>query len=275
MKGSNTTATHAPPLEETLKLLDPEKYYFDLKPRPSGDEYETIDSLVRDDGRSLARLIEQAQARWGWSQRDSALTTIGGYAWRVGGPAIACYVLSRRVPDISPENVALRFDTDGGISEAALIHQRFAVLPQDPAADHPDAVVLGDEAALLEWMRGRLIAGVAPRLEAAREHVRIGRRAAWAQVSDYAGYAFLMVGWDAGDQARYAADAKAFLTGLPLKGRTGLFVVEIGDRRGAYLTRGVCCRAYKDPAHDNCDYCPMLTQEERERRALADLVDRT
>lgn len=276
MKRADTTGAHILPLGETLKLLEPERYHFDLKPRPSEGGYETVFSLVRDGGRPLALLMGRARARWGLGGRDSALAQVGGYAWGVGGPAVASYVLSRRVPDVSPENVALRFDAGGGLSEVALIRQRFAVLPSDPAADHPNAVVLDDEAALLGWMRGRLVGGIEPLLEAARGHVRLGRRAAWVRVSDYAAYAFLMVGWDAGDQARYAADAEAFVTapGSPLRGRTGFFVVESGSRRGAYLTRGVCCQAYKEPGHDNCDSCPMLTQGERERRAVADLAAR-
>jgi hypothetical protein len=88
--------------------------------------------------------------------------------------------------------------------------------------------------------------------------------------------AFLMVGWDTGDQARYATDAEAFLTGphSPLRGNTSFFVVEHRGRRGAYITRGVCCQAYKDPEGRHCDPCPMLSQEERERRAIAELAVR-
>jgi hypothetical protein len=274
----NAAGSHDPPLRKTLDLVDREKYYFDLKlgapDGAPGGAYETVDSLTRDGGRALARLMGLAQTRWKLSNRDAALAVVGEYAWGVGGPAIACYVLSRRVPDISPENVALRHDADEGLWEAALLRGRFAALPQDPAAGHPDAVVLDGESALLDWMRERLVAGIEPLLDAVRRHARVGKRGAWARVSDYAADAFLMAGWDTEDQARCAADAEAFVASpnSPLRGKTGFFVVEHRGRRGAFITRGVCCQGYKDPEHGNCDSCPMLTQEEREKRAIQSLA---
>lgn len=276
MRAANIGARSDPPFQETLKLVDPEKYYFELKPGPTERSYETVDSLLRDGGVSLARRMEQARSKWSLSGRDAALFMVGTYAWSVGGPAIACYVLSRRVPDVSPENVALTFDGDGGLSEVSLRSERFAVLPSDPAADHPKALVLDDEAAMLVWMREKLVAGVEPLIGAVRNRARLSRRAAWRGVTDYVSSAFLMVARDTKDQARYAADAEAFVTdpGSPLRGSTRFFIVENRDHRGAYLTRGACCQAYKKPGYDNCDSCPMLTQEEREQRALVDLATR-
>jgi ferric iron reductase protein FhuF len=264
------------PLRETLGRIDPERYYFALTLGSPEDPYETVGSLTRNRGQSLARRMELVRTKWGLSVRDSALHAVGAYAWGVGGPAIACYVLSRRVPDVSPANVALSFDGNGGLSEVALLRPWFAVLPQDPAADHPEAVVVESAGAMLGWMRDRLVAGMEPLIDAVRHHARLGRRTAWSGTSDYVADAFLMVAWDTEDQARYAADAEVFV-GDPdssLKGNTKFFVVEERGRRGAYVTRGICCQAYKDPEHDNCDSCPMLLQEERERRALADLASR-
>jgi hypothetical protein len=276
VRGTNVGPPHGSPLRETLRLIDPDRYYFELKPGPSERSYETVGTLVRDGGQSLSKRMEQARAKWKLSVRDAALFMVGTYAWGVGGPAIACYVLSRRVPDISPENLALTFDGGGGLSEVALRSGRFAALPSDPAASHLEALVLADEAAMLGWMRERLVSGLGPLIEGVRGHARLGRRAAWRGVPDYVAQAFLMVGRDTEDQARYAADAEAFVSapGSPMKSNTRFFVVEERGRRGAYLTRGVCCQAYKQPEHDNCDSCPMLSQEELERRALADLAAR-
>ena len=276
MSEANVASRHDSPLREALKLIDPEKYYFDLRFGPPEGAYETVGSLTRDGGEGVARRMEQARTKWGLGARDSALFALGTYAWGVGGPAIALYVLSRRVPDISPENLALRFGEGGNFSEVALLRGGFAALPADPAADHPEAVVLRDEAEMLDWMRGRLVTGVGPLIEAVRRHARLSRGAAWRGLADYVAEAFLMTGWDTGDQARYAADAETFVgaPGSPFKSNTGFFVVEDRGRRGAYTTRGVCCQAYKESEHDNCDSCPMLTQEERERRALADLAAR-
>lgn len=262
------------PLAETLERVDPEKYYFGMKLGVVGESWRRADSLARDDGEFLAAQMERTRTKWDLNNRDTAISLTGGYAWQVGGPAAVCYVLSRRVPDISPENLALRFDEDGGIAEAAVIGSRFAALPSDPAASHPDAVVLDSEAALLGWLRVRLEAGIEPLVVAVRSRMRISRRTLWSRAADLVTDAFLTAGFDTPDQARYAADADAFIStpGSPLRGNTGFFVVERDGRRGAFMTRAVCCHGYKDPEHGYCNSCPMLSQEERERLAVEELV---
>ena len=271
--GVGAKESSAAPPGETLRLLSSNGYRFGLKLGGTPEGWTTAEVLASD-----RKLLAEQTARLGerrdLSKRDAGLYVLGSYAWGVGGSAIGCHVLSRRVPDISPENVAVRFD--GGSCEAALVRERFAVLPADPAAGHPGAVVVADEAVLLGWMRERLVAGVEPLLEGLRTFVRIGERAARSRVADLASRAFLMVAADTDDPMRHAADAETFVTapGSPLRGTTMFFVVERGGERATFLTRGACCRAYRRPGHGHCDSCPMLTQEEREERAIAQMAAR-
>jgi len=267
-KESSAASPGRPP-----RLLASNGYRFGPKLGAPAEGWTTAEVLASD-RKLLAEQTACLGERRDLSKRDAALYVLGSYAWGVGGPAIACHVLSRRVPDISPENVAVRFD--GGYCEAALVRERFAVLPADPAAGHPGAVVVADEAVLLGWMRERLVAGVEPLLEGLRTFVRIGERAARSRVADLASRAFLMVAADTDDPMRHAADAETFVTapGSPLRGTTMFFVVERGGERATFLTRGACCRAYRRPGHGHCDSCPMLTKEEREERAIAQMAAR-
>ncbi|MGH3088811.1 MAG: (2Fe-2S)-binding protein, partial [Rubrobacteraceae bacterium] len=133
-------------------------------------------------------------------------------------------------------------------------------------------VVLDDEPSLLGWMRDRLVAGIQPMVDLSREKTRVGRRAMWGRVSDMISQAMLMVAEEVPDPARYASDAEALISTFPIKGDTKFFVVERNGERRAFVTRAICCQAYKYPEYGYCGSCPMLTQEERERLAVEAMV---
>ncbi|MCA3748827.1 MAG: (2Fe-2S)-binding protein [Rubrobacter sp.] len=261
------------PLAEALGLIDPERHYFRMRP-VAGDGEGWVPATVLTSNEELAfRQIRRAQERWDLRRREAAAYLVGSYAWGVGGPAVAAYVLARRVPDLSPENVLVRLDEGGGIPEAAVRTGRFATLASDPAAGHPEAVPLPGEPALLGWMRERLIAGLDPLVSLVCGVTRVGGRTLWGRAADLLAQSFLMVGGDTPDQVGYMEDARAFVSGLPFGERVSFFVVERGRQRRAFMTRSVCCQAYRNPEYGYCDSCPALSQEERERRAAEELAE--
>ncbi|MGH3086617.1 MAG: hypothetical protein ACRDSJ_04785, partial [Rubrobacteraceae bacterium] len=127
MSEANAKDSSQPSIQKTLDLLDPEKYYFGMKLGTVEDGWVTAASLVENGGKMLFEQLDLAKARYEMDNRSVGMSMPGTYGWAVGGPAVACYVLARRVPDISPENVALRFGGDR--VEVALVRERFAVLP--------------------------------------------------------------------------------------------------------------------------------------------------
>ncbi|BBL80957.1 hypothetical protein RxyAA322_28110 [Rubrobacter xylanophilus] len=260
------------PLSEALRLINPERHYFGMRTGAvEGGEWVAATTLVSDGG-LVGRQLERAQDRWGLRRREAAAYLVGSYAWGVGGPAVAAYVLARRIPDLSPENVHVRLDEGGGIPEAAVSDERFAALASDPAAGHPDAVTVAGEEELLGWMRERLLAGLEPLADLVGAITRVGARTLWGRAADLLAQSFLMVGGDTPDQVRYMQDARAFVSGLPFGERVGFFVVESAGRRRAFMRRSVCCQAYKNPEYGYCLSCPVLSQEERERRAAEELA---
>ncbi|MEM9955421.1 MAG: hypothetical protein AAF846_27715 [Chloroflexota bacterium] len=86
---------------------------------------------------------------------------VSDYIWIVSSVAIGTYLLEHRIPDLSAENMALKLNDDLCSQTAEQISVRFlsgrfSCLPDDPCADHPDAIVLPDKKALLSWMRDNL-----------------------------------------------------------------------------------------------------------------------
>lgn len=265
------------PLRETLDRVDPDLYYFTmgLAPDEPAPDWRGPPFMADDGPDFLRGAMAATREQWSLTDRDLALAVVGDYAWWVGGPAVACYVLARRVPDVAPENLTFRHAETGRISEVALLSGRFAALPTDPAAD-PAVTTLDDEAALLGWLRGRLVAGLEPLVELVRANVRASRRLMWTRATDLLAQSMLTVARAAPDSGRYADDAAALVShpGSLLAGKTGFFNVQDNGREHSFMVRGVCCNGFRLPGHGYCDSCPALSEQERQRRALESLAGR-
>jgi hypothetical protein len=147
--------------------------------------------------------------------------TVAGYllSWYLTVPAQAAALLfhtARRVPEIRPEDLAMRFGPDHPRPDRiALLSDRFACLADDPGADSPAATAVADEAALAAVLRGRYAQHAArflPTLRAALgERVRFGRRTLWASATDSLDGAFWRIGQYCGQEGTGVANAALVL----------------------------------------------------------------
>ena len=132
--------------------LDP---YFDM---PVADVNETgwspAATLFQSGDTSLRNLVMgYGYARWGTANNHVAASAfIIAYLTRFIYPLVGQYVLKRRVPKATLENLAFH-RTDGRIDATGLRQPQFAVLPNDPAAGHPDAEVLNGETDLYRRLK--------------------------------------------------------------------------------------------------------------------------
>jgi hypothetical protein len=186
-------------------------------------------------------------------------------------PAVGAFHLDRRVVDIAPEQVLLRFGATGSTVLATAIQSpRFTCLADDPAAASDDAVVVEGLDALAVCLRGGTI-GHAERLVAAyAPTTRIGPHGLWGAVTDALDVAFMTAGWVSGDMTLAAADARLVLGDRvpPLVGASTLH--EIDDDRGRRhwtRRRWSCCFLYRVPGIEACVTCPRVSDEERRRQA--------
>lgn len=188
------------------------------------------------------------------------------YLWRILAPVVAAFLAERRLPDLHAGNVALRYD-ERGVLDLAFAGSRLAALPSDPAAGHPDVVVVPSEDDLLARMRDALVAShlsaLIPTLRDLR--VRRGRRTLWLVAVDVISEAFLLVGRELEREPESRAFAEKLLGGpLPLSGPTNYLVPKPGEAPETTRTRNVCCLYYK-LGNGACATCPRGADDEHRR----------
>ncbi len=188
------------------------------------------------------------------------------YLWRILAPTVAAFLAERRLPDLHAGNVALRYDERGAL-DLAFAGSRLAALPDDPAAGHPDVVVVPTEDALLARMRDALaeshLSVLIPALRDLR--VRRGRRTLWLVAVDVISEAFMLVGRELDREIESRAFAERLLGGpLPLSGPTNYLIPKPGEAPETTRTRNICCLYYK-LGNGACATCPRLADDEHRR----------
>jgi hypothetical protein len=232
-------------------------------------------SELASDGDLLDELLGRIGRKYETNNRSITGTfLLKGCLWRTLTPAVAAFLLDRRMPDLSAQNVALSFDENGYASGLALRERRFAALPTDPAAGHPDAVVLSSKKELLGWGQKRLAEDHLPPLFDAlrRSRPRRGRRAMWGTAVDVICEAFMYVGAWLGRQQEALGYAESMLSGdSPLSGPANYYVLEHDGSSETTRVRNTCCLYYKigDGA---CFTCPRTPNEERLQRLREEKV---
>lgn len=263
----------AGPLAATLGLL-PVPGGLDLSARtgrPGGPGWITAADLIGD--RSLLEeLLSRIERGCGAGERAYAGTSLlRSYLWRILTPAVAVFLLERRLPDLRAENVALRFGETGFAEGLAFPAPRFLALPDDSEAGHPEAEVLPSEEDLLARMREMLAQTHLPALIPALRNLRVrrGRRTLWRAGADVCAEAFMFVGEELGLQEEACAHAEMMLSGdSPLSGPTNFFILEQDGCSKTTRVRNTCCLYYR-VGDGACFTCPRTTNAERIQRLAA------
>jgi hypothetical protein len=274
MQGAKDLRKTGTPLAATLERLaaretgDEEIY---LSARLGGTEeggWVTPDALASDTG-LLEDLMRRIGSEYGSENRAYAGTALlKGYLWRVLAPAVAAFLSERRVPDLRPENVALRFGEGGCAEGLTFLSPGFAALPTDPEASHPDARVLHSEEEMLAFARDRLAEGHVPALIPALRDLRVrrGTRVLWGAAVDVVAETFMFVGRELGCEEEALGFAERLLSGpAPLRGPTNYSTLEYDGGSETTRIRNTCCLYYK-VADGTCFTCPRTTDEERLER---------
>jgi hypothetical protein len=190
------------------------------------------------------------------------------WTWLVATPAAATVLLDRRLPDLSAANVAVAPGLWADPAPVGLRTGRFWCLPGDVAAGHPDATVVADEGALARELNATLRdRHLAPLVEAVADRSRRGRRALWRSATDQLVGAFARAGEAMGDAEQGYRLAQLVAAGEPpMRSKARI------DRHVGYAlhVRDGCCLSYRLPDSDHCVNCPLLGEDERARRLLAD-----
>ena len=268
------------PLAEGMASAQELGSYFALpQRRPGNPGWSDARNLFQNDDLLLYELVmAYGQRAWDSSNRHVAGSAfLIAYLSRVVFPVVGQFVLARRVPDVSLDNLSFHWNgpalagrAGSTIDATGLDRLAFAALPSDPAAGHPDAVVAADTDALYvqlkEWLfRENLDIVVAGLRRAAGASLKVSRNSvafAFSQVFNrlYATTA------NPGELVRIA-DVFFSDPDSTLHGQLTMEEFQHRGRKGFFARRAGCCLWWRSPrSNDYCSSCILLSREHQDRR---------
>ncbi len=277
-----STSTALSPLAATIARAAALDQFLTAEVGPLEAEWFRADALAHAESAVLEEGLARIAAHYpGAERRVAGAFLVGEYAWYLSAAAITAYLAEQRVPDLAPDNIGLRYTTftwedhgevgEGERFDVRFLGGRFAALATDPAANHPDAIVLPHAAALRNWLRVRLEQHLAPVIEAVAARTRLGKRAQWNLAADSCAAVFLHAGQHLGAEERGCAEGLAFVkaAGSPLRNHgTGYVTLACHGHCQTFRTRGGCCLYYRIEPGNNCSTCMLRSTEDRNQRLL-------
>lgn len=186
------------------------------------------------------------------------------FGW-AAGTAFAPYLLHQCVPDMTLENLFLRFGESTLFEKVALRKARGWLLPVVATAPHPLITFARNDAELVQGLRAMLLAQAEPVVSALHQWSNLPMNVLWGQVASSWGGQFCAIFAELGRHADALAHANAFFDapGLPFSMRPHLYAIEHCGVTRVYQRRAACCLYYKLPEARFCASCPLLPEEDR------------
>lgn len=184
---------------------------------------------------------------------------LGRTAWRVLGLLTLPYVAVGAVPSLTPSDVGMDSLTVGGGEPARfrLRPGRFMVVAGAGAADHAQATVVADAAALRDELRRRAVDLFAGLIEALRPWARRSVRNQYAVVGDALATALWAAGRATGQERIGIDAARSCLDGTPPLPAVDLRPDRVDGASAPRRVRRSCCFAYQLEGQPLCASCPL------------------
>jgi FhuF 2Fe-2S C-terminal domain/Ferric iron reductase FhuF-like transporter len=207
-------------------------------------------------------------------QSADKMTIAASFALRYGwasAMAIAPYLRYGCVPDISLENISLKFKESTFFERTAIHEARGMMAVNDPVAEHPTITTVATQRELLRALRSALTDQALPVVDALYQWSGFSRRGTWGMLtSSWAAHVTSLHG-DKRDQRGALPILREFFAGDDLVAIMQPRVHEVTymDVTHIYQRRASCCRIYLLPQKELCASCPLVSQEERLERNRA------
>ncbi len=214
----------------------------------------------------LTRIGERAQTT---DRRTIAASFAVRYGW-ASAMGIAPCVLNDCVPDISLENISLKFRDSTFLERTAVHEPRGTLVEGAPGADHPQVTRVATRDLLLRELRAALVVQSSPVVDALHAWSGFSRRGTWGLLTS--SWAAHVTGLFAGNDQRAVLPAlRQLFAGDDLAAvmQPRLHAVTYGRVTHLYQRRASCCRWYLLPKGELCTSCPLVSHEERVVRNLA------
>lgn len=246
--------------------------YFNLPVlKPRQDEWINAADLFLGDNNRLRHLVmTHGLETWKTSNNHVAGSAfITAYLARLTWPVVGQYVLKRRVPQVSLDNLAFHL-SGKRIDGSALIQPKFAVLSTDPDAGHKDAEVVANEAMLYsrlkQWMFDCNLSQVIAALHrASRASIKVSQHAVAAAVSQ----AFHHLYAASDDPQRLLHDSEHMFgdASLLMYQQVTMEIFEHQGRRGYFSRRAGCCLKWRTrESRGYCSNCILLPREMQDQQ---------
>jgi hypothetical protein len=228
------------------------------------------DLFTGDDGLLKNRVMRYGLESWGTSNNHVAGSAfIVAYLTRLIYPVIGQYVLRRRVPRATLENLAFH-QLGERIDGTGLRQSGFAALGDDPAAGHPDAEILSDRRQLYLRLKEWIFAGnLEIVIECLHRSAAASRKVSRNAVAAACAQAFHRLFYLVEDKGSLVRDADTFFQdpSSPVFGQVSLEFVEYQGKAGLFGSRAGCCLIWRtDEADGYCSNCILRPKEEQTRR---------
>ncbi|MCA9880730.1 MAG: hypothetical protein KC442_23195, partial [Thermomicrobiales bacterium] len=167
----------------------------------------------------------------------------GNLVYAMASVTVGPYVVDRRVPLLDLADLRVMVGEWGTPVALVLPGTRFWCLPDDPAANHADAVPVADASTLRRLLRDHLVQVCAPLIAALRPRARIGARALWIAAAE-ACAGILIDALPSGTSEAEAQDALQALVGAPdtpLRARPEIIMLTSGTSQQLSLLGNDCC----------------------------------
>ena len=228
------------------------------------------DVLIGDNARLKELVTSYGYASWGTDNNHVAGSAfIIAYLTRVIYPVIGQYVLHRRVPKATLENLAFHGQGES-IDATGLRQPHFAVLPYDPAASHPDSEVLKNEQHLYqklkEWVfTSNLDIVIKTLVRSASASPKVSQNAVAAACAQAIHRLFYLLE----DKDSVIGDANTFFqdSSSPIYGQISMEIIEHQGEAGLFGRRAGCCLIWRTREGDGyCANCILQPKEEQTQR---------
>lgn len=215
-------------------------------------------------------LLLRIGARAGTTDRRTIAASFAlRYGWS-SAMAIAPFLKFGCVPDVSLENISLKFHETGFFERTAIHEPRGVMIAGDPRAAHTAITVVMNPYHLLRSLRSELTAQALPVVEALYDWSGFARRGTWGMLtSSWAAHVTNLIG-DGRDQRPALPLLEAFFAGddLVAKMQPKMHTLTWSGVTHLYQRRASCCRIYLLPQMELCASCPLVSHEERVARNL-------
>lgn len=227
--------------------------------RPGPDQGWVVgDQLADASSGPLHELLLRIGARVKTADRR---TIAALYAMRFGwasAMAIAPYVKFNCVPDISLENISLKFKPSTFLERMAIHEPRGVIL------------VGSDRGFLRQELRRQLTAQAIPVVDALHDWSGFAPRGTWGMLTSSWAAHLTTLSADGPDQRQTLPELRDFFEGDDLAAtmQPRFHAVSYRHATHIYQRRAGCCRFYLVPEGELCASCPLVSQTDRLARNL-------